>query len=321
MSYQVPAKSCTSRLSGAVSALAAAAVCGFILSAPARAQTPAPAPAAPAPAAKEAPKPAAPAAAAKPAAPAAAAPAAAAKPAAPAAGAATAAAPAAGGEGQSSWVKLCDKVASASKDKDGKETKTEKNVCATFHDTIDANSGMTVVSAAVREVEGDPKPDIQVTVPLGMIIPAGARVSVLSAEQAEKLKKGEEIDAKAVKQVDLKFTACLPNGCTAEVQAPDDILALMKTSSALLVRSVYVNGQPFAVPVPLAGFDKTLAGKPIDNAVYKKARVEMMTAINTRRAEKAKEAALKDVPPPPGFKEGQPVTAEKLPGGAAAAKP
>lgn len=324
MSYQVTAKGGTLRLSGAVSALAAAAVLGVILSAPVRAQTPAPAPAAPAAAKPAAPAAAAPAAVAKPAAPAAAAPAAAAKPAAPAAGApaAAAAAPAAGGENQSSWVKLCDKVGNASKDKDGKETKTEKNVCATFHDTIDANSGMTVVSAAVREVEGQAKPDLQVTVPLGMIIPAGARVSVLTAEQAEKLKKGEEIDAKSVKQVDLKFTACLPNGCTAEVEAPDDVLALMKTSSALLVRSVYVNGQPFAVPVPLAGFDKSMAGKPVDNAVYKKARVEMMTAINARRAEKAKEQALKDVPPPPGFKEGQPVTAEKMPAGAApAAKP
>jgi invasion protein IalB len=245
-----------------------------------------------------------------PAKPAAAAPAAAA-PAKPAAAAAAGGAAPAAGE-KSSWVKLCDKVGSTAKDKDGKESKTEKNVCATFHDTIDANSGMTVVSAAVRQVEGDAKPDIQVTVPLGMIIPAGARVSVLTTEQAEKLKKGEEIDAKAVKQVDLKFTACLPNGCTAELEAPDDVLAQMKTGGALLVRSVYVSGQPFSVPVPLTGFDQAMTGKPVDNAAYKKARVEMMTAINARRAEKAKEAALKEVPPPPGVKPGEEVRAEKV---------
>ncbi len=179
---------------------------------------------------------------------------------------------------------------------------------------------MTVVSAAVRQVEGDAKPDIQVTVPLGMIIPAGARVSVLSTEQSEKLKKGEEIDAKAVKQVDLKFTACLPNGCTAELEAPDDILAQMKTGGALLVRSVYVSGQPFSVPVPLSGFDQAFAGKAIDNETYKKARIEMMTAINARRAEKAKETALKEMPPPPGFEKGKPIAAEKVPG-AAPAKP
>ena len=305
MTNLVSAQAATSRLADVVSALAAVAVCGLVLSTSAFAQTPpaAPAPAAPAPAAK----PAAPAAA--PAKPAAAAPAGAAAPAA--------------AENQSSWVKLCDKVSSASKDKDGKETKVEKNVCATFHDTIDANTGMTVVSAAVREVEGQPKPDIQVTVPLGMIIPAGARVSVLSSEQAEKLKKGEEIDAKAVKQLDLKFTACLPNGCTAEVEAPDEVLAQMKAGGALLVRSVYVSGQQFSVPVPLAGFDKAMAGKAVDNEVYKKARSEMMTAINQRRQEqfeKFKADQMSKLPAQPGAKPAEAASADKKPA-AAAAKP
>ncbi len=310
MSYLVSFKSGTVRQGDALCAVAAVAVCGLMLSASAFAQT-APAPAAPAApaAAKEAPKAAAPA---KPAA------------AAPAAAPAAGAAPAAAAEGQSSWVKLCDKVTSNTKDKDGKDQKTQKNVCATFHDTIDANSGMTVVSAAVREVEGEAKPDLQVTVPLGMIIPAGARVSVLSTEQADKLKKGEEIDAKSVKQVDLKFTACLPNGCTAELAAPDEVLAQMKTGGALLVRSVYVSGQPFSVPVPLSGFDKAITGKAVDNETYKKARTDMMAAINKRRAdnyEKFKADQLKNVPPPPGFKEGQPLTAEKPAGAAPAAKP
>ncbi len=227
-----------------------------------------------------------------------------------------AAAPAAGDAGkQSSWVKLCDKVQSGKKGDDGKEVKEEKEVCATFHDTIDANSGMTVVSAAVRQVQGDDKPDLQVTVPLGMIIPAGARVSVLSADQTEKIKAKQEIDPKDVKTVELKFTACLPNGCTAEVEAAPDVLDTMKKGGSLLVRSVYVNGQQFAVPVPLNGFGETLGGKPLDNEVYKKARGEMMTKIRQRQAElvekfKAeKEAKLKEVPPPPGFKEGQAVTA------------
>lgn len=251
--------------------------------------------------AKEAPK------AAQPAAPAAApaAPAPAAKKDAPkAAAAAPAAAGAEGGEAaKSSWVKLCDKVGNVAKDKDGKETKTEKNVCATFHDTIDANTGMTVVSAAVREVEGDPKPDLQVTVPLGMIIPAGAKVSVLSNEQTEKLKKNEEVDPKDVKQADLKFTACLPNGCTAEIEAPQDMLDLMKKGGSLLVRAIYVNGQPFAVPVPLSGFDVALAGKPVDNEAYKKARGEMMQQIRQRQAEmveKFKAEKMKELPPQPG---------------------
>lgn len=309
MSNQVSAKSGTSRARDAVSSFAAVIACGLVMSAPAFAQTPppaAPAPAAPAAApaaAKEAPKAAAPAAAA------------------PAAGGAAEAKTA---ENQGSWVKLCDKVASNTKDKDGKDVKVEKNVCATFHDTVDSNTGQTVVSTGVREIEGDAKPDFQVSVPLGMVIPAGVRVAVLNKEQFEKALKNEELDPKTVKSVDLKFTACLPTGCQAEMEAPQDLLDQMKTGGALLVRSVYVTGQPFSVPVPLAGFEKALSGKAIDTAVYKKARNEMMSVINARLAEKFakfKAEQGKNLPPPPGFKEGEAVTADKKPAGAPAAKP
>ena len=228
---------------------------------------------------------------------------------------AKAAAPAKG-EKQSSWVKLCDDVPDLSTAKDGKEATKKKKVCATFHDTIDANSGMTVVSAAVREIEGNKKRDLQVTVPLGMVIPAGAKISALTAEQTELIKAKKDLDPKDVISVDLKFTACLPNGCTAEIEAPDNVLELMKKGGSLLVRSIYVSGKPFAVPVPLNGFGDAYAGKPTDNEVYKKARAQMMTQIRARQAklaEKFKAEKLKEVPPPPGFKEGQPVKAESKP--------
>ena len=234
---------------------------------------------------------------------------------APAKGAKKAAAPAKG-EKQSSWVKLCDQVPDLATAKDGKPPTKKKKVCATFHDTIDANSGMTVVSAAIREVEGDKKLDLQVTVPLGMVIPAGAKISALTNEQTELIKAKKDLDPKSVKSVDLKFTACLPNGCTAEVEAPGDILALMKKGGSLLVRSIYVSGKPFAVPVPLNGFGDAFAGKPTDNEVYKKARAQMMTQIRARQAklaEKFKADKLKDVPPPPGFKEGEPIKAKAKP--------
>lgn len=263
MSNAVSNAKCIRRTLMATAALASGLALGL---ASASAQTPAPA-AAPA---KEAPKAAAPAApAAKPAA------------AAPAASKEAAAKDAP----KSSWVKLCDKVANVAKDKDGKDVKTEKSVCATFHDTVDANSGLTVVSAAIREVEGNAKPDLQVTVPLGMILPAGARVSVLSAEQAELLKKDQKLEAKDLKQHELKFSACLPNGCTAEIEAPDGVIDDMKAGAVLLVRSIYVNGQPFTAPVALNGFSEALAGKAVDNEAYKKARGEMMAQIRARQNE------------------------------------
>ena len=58
------------------------------------------------------------------------------------------------GKPQSAWVKLCEKSPLVKKDKDGKDVKEEKNICLTHHERLDGNSGMVLVSAAIRQVEG-----------------------------------------------------------------------------------------------------------------------------------------------------------------------
>ncbi len=66
---------------------------------------------------------------------------------------------------QSAWVKLCEKSPLVKKDKDGKETKEEKDICLTHHERLDGNSGMVLVSAAIRQVEGSDKESFMVMVP------------------------------------------------------------------------------------------------------------------------------------------------------------
>src|ERR1700741_3672198 len=76
----------------------------------------------------------------------------------PAAPAQKGAAPAAAAAApQSAWVKLCEKANAIAKDKDGKEEKKEINICLTHHERLDGNTGMVLVSAAVRQVEGQDK--------------------------------------------------------------------------------------------------------------------------------------------------------------------
>jgi invasion protein IalB len=181
-----------------------------------------PAPAAPA-AAPAAPT-AKPAAAAAPAAPAA--PAAAAAPAAGAAPKAAAAAPAAGGAApagdaanKTAWVKLCEKAPLVKKDKDGKDVKEEKNLCLTHHERLDGNTGMVLVSAAIRQVEGQDKQSLMIMVPLGMAIPPGIRAAVYTKEQWAAVQKNEKIDEKSLKPIELKYSLCHPAGCTAETEA------------------------------------------------------------------------------------------------------
>ena len=120
-------------------------------------------------------------------------------------------------EHQSAWVKLCE-TAKFKKDDAGKEV-DEKKICLTHHERLDGNTGMVLVSAAIRDVEGQAKKSLMVMVPLGMAIPPGVRAAVYTPEQWAKAAKNEKIDEKQLKPVNLKYSLCHPAGCTAEMEA------------------------------------------------------------------------------------------------------
>ena len=212
----------------------------------------------------------------KPAAPAAPAQAPAAKGAAPAAGA-----PAAGGQAaaadanQSAWVKLCEKATLKKNDKEEK-----LDICLTHHERLDGNTGMVIVSAALREVQGNPKKHLMIMVPLGVALPAGLQIKVDEDKEPTKL----------------VYTICHPGGCTAEVEATDEMVAKLKKGKQMMVAAMNVAAKPIFLPVPLNGFEPTLAGKPVDPEVYGRARAQLMQQIEQRQIEmlaKAEEDAKK----------------------------
>ncbi|NJM54923.1 MAG: invasion protein [Verrucomicrobiae bacterium] len=224
------------------------------------------------------------------------------KKAAPAAKPAAAAAAPADAAKQSAWVKLCEKATQVAKDKDGKEAKTEKNICLTHHERLDGNSGMVIVSAALREVEGSDKKQFMVMVPLGMALPPGLKAAVYTKDMWEKAAKNEKIDEAKLKPVDLKFSLCHAGGCTAEIEATLDLINSMKTGGGLMVLALNAAAQPIGFPVPLDGFDKAFVGPPVDNQKYFEARQDLMKRIRelqVERYEKFKAEQLKNLPPPP----------------------
>lgn len=168
---------------------------------------------------------------------------------------------------QSAWVKLCEKAPNLT------DPKQELNVCLTHHERLDGNTGMVLVSAAVREVEGQDKKALMVMVPLGMALPPGVQVKVDEGE--------------AVK---LQFTLCHAAGCTAEGEATDKIIAEMNKGKQVVVAAINLAGKAIGFPVPLTGFEKAYAGKPVDNDKYKEARKRLMVAIRERQIELAKKA-------------------------------
>ena len=215
---------------------------------------------------------------------------------------------------QSAWVKLCEKSPLVSKDEEGKDVKDEKNICLTHHERLDGNSGMVLVSAAIRQVEGSDKDHLMIMVPLGMAIPPGLKAAVYTAEQWEKASKNEEIDDSELKPIDLKFSLCHASGCTAEVEATKDIVEQMKSGGGIMILAMNAQAKPVGFPVPLDGFTAAYDGEPVDNEEYKKARGQLMAQIRQRQQaayEKWKEEQMKLLPPQPGAEGGAAAAAEK----------
>ena len=204
------------------------------------------------------------------------------KAAAPAAAAPAAAAAAPAGE-QVMWVKLCEKAPVMTKDKDGKDVREEKGICLTHHERLDGNTGMVLVSAAIRQVEGVEKQHLMVMVPLGMALQPGLRASVYSKELWDKAQKNEKIDDAKLTPMKLNFTLCHPAGCTAEIELTPDLLAQLKANAGLMVFSINGNGQVIAFPVPLTGFGSAIDGKPADNTLYMNERRKLMEQIAQRQ--------------------------------------
>lgn len=199
------------------------------------------------------------------------------------AGAAPAGQAAAGEENKSSWVKLCEKAPSlADENKDGKADGKELKVCLTHHERIDGNTGLVLVSAALRQVEGQPKEALMIMVPLGMALPPGAQVKV---DENEPIK--------------LVYTLCHASGCTAEAEASKEVVDQIKKGKQLVVAAINLAGKPIGFPVPLGGFGPAYEGPPVDNAKYKEARIGLMRAIRDRQVELQKksreEAAQKKI--------------------------
>jgi len=209
----------------------------------------------------------------------------------PAPGAAAKTAPAtpAPGTPQSAWVKLCEKATATQKTKDGKDEKKDLNICLTHHERLDGNSGMVLVSAAVRQVEGQDKQAFMVMVPLGMMLQPGMRATLYPKDMWEKAQKNEKVDESKLKPLSLAYTLCHPAGCTAETEASPDLLNDLKKGGGLMVFAINAAGAPAAFPVPLVGFEQSYAGPPVDSKKYSEARRSLMQQIAQRQQEAMEE--------------------------------
>jgi invasion protein IalB len=186
---------------------------------------------------------------------------------------------------QAAWVKLCRKPTVVVKDKEGKDEKKDLNVCLTQHVRLDGNTGMVSVSAAIRQIEGEDKQTFLVGVPLGMLIQPGMRVSIYPKQLWEQAQKNEKIDETKLKSFGLVYTLCHPTGCTAEIEAPPELINELKSSGGLIIFTINPTGEAVEFSIPLTGFDQSYAGSPADNKQYEEARKALLQQIVQRQRE------------------------------------
>ena len=206
------------------------------------------------------------------------------------------------------WVKLCEKAPVLVKDKDNKDVRAEKNICLTHHERLDGNTGMVLVSAAIRQVEGADKQHMMVMVPLGMAIQPGLKATIYNKELWDKAQKNEKVDDVKLSPINLKFSLCHPAGCTAEIELTKELVDLLKTNAGLMVFAINANGQVIAFPVPLSGFGSALDGAPVDNVKYSDERKRLMGEIAQRQQvaiEEFRKQQEKGGPAPGGAPQGQ----------------
>lgn len=185
-------------------------------------------------------------------------PAAAAKP--PGATAAAAGAP------EDAWVKLCMKS----------DQTNNKEICLTNHEGLEPNTGMVLIAAAVRKVEGEEKQQLLVRVPTAyaLVIPAGVQIKIDEAQP-----------------IQLQYTICFPTSCQVQLELTNELFESMRKGKQMVVAAMNIQQKTMGFPVPLTGFGKAYDGAPVDSVKYEESRRQLMESFRKRQAELANKAA------------------------------
>lgn len=181
------------------------------------------------------------------------------------------------GKSSVAWIKLCDNAEFAPKDPKSKAKTIKKKLCLVRHETLDGRTGLVVVSAAIRIIEGQKINRLIVQVPLGVSIRAGVSVGIDEHPEYR-----------------FAYMFCHTEGCTAEAEASEEMIDRLKKGKAMRVSGINMRGQQFDLPVTLSGFASAFKGKAADSKKYYQERFAtqraLMANFRKRQAEQMKKA-------------------------------
>jgi len=167
---------------------------------------------------------------------------------------------------QDAWVKLCMK----------NEQTQNKEICLINHEGLEPNTGMVLIAAAVRKVEGEEKQQLLIRVPTAyaLVIPAGVEIKI---DENQPIK--------------MQYTICFPTSCQVQLEMTNELMDTMRKGKQMIVAAVNIQQKTMGFPVPLAGFSKAYDGPPVDTAKYEESRRQLMEMFRKRQQELAAKAA------------------------------
>ena len=173
------------------------------------------------------------------------------------------------------WYKLCIDVPTPDATKPGEQPKQQKpedmkktNVCLTQVDVRDNATAILIGKLAVRDIAGQPKPQLLAMLPLGSALPPGALVKIDDKEP-----------------IKLAYTTCDQAGCYAEAAIEPALVDQMKTGKQIAYLGIDVTGRALSIPLPLDGFAKAHDGAPVPVEKYNEDQKKIAEVIRGRLAD------------------------------------
>lgn len=167
---------------------------------------------------------------------------------------------------EDAWVKLCMKS----------EQTQNKEICLVNHEGLEPNTGMVLIAAAVRKVEGEEKQQLLVRVPTAyaLVMPAGVQLKIDEQQP-----------------IQLQYTICFPTSCQVQLELTKELFDQMRKGKQMVVAAMNIQQKTMGFPVPLTGFAKAYDGAPVDSVKYEESRRQLMEMFRKRQADLAAKAA------------------------------
>jgi len=189
--------------------------------------------------------------------------------------------------GNSPWVKLCETPARTGMDLFGRDIAAGIKTCLIHHEQLNIATGAVVVAVAVRQVGA--RQTFMAVLPVGVQLLLGAQASIYPADLWAKRQRMERIgptDALRVRTLSLRYIGCHALNCVAEVDADSQLIADLKSSTAMVV-SAARGGQPISYGISLSGFGTAYDGPPVDSTKFRAARNEVLRRLRDRQTPRA----------------------------------